>query len=168
MYHFLKQTLTIFLIFAFLSACAKSSKDIVGTYVSPLQYADYECPQIKSEMIRVSSKVKALTGKIDTNNENDKMITGAGLILFWPALFFLGGTKEQEAEYSRLKGEYEALDRVAVQKNCIVYWHNHYIDQIHIYQYGYFLTMIYLDYLPMNKSEKSYLVILINTTLTFS
>ena len=71
MYHFLKQTLTIFLIFAFLSVCAKSSKDIVGTYVSPLQYADYECPQIKSEMIRVSSKVKALTGKIDTNNEND-------------------------------------------------------------------------------------------------
>ena len=121
MYHFLKQILTIFLIFAFLSACAKSSKDIVGTYVSPLQFADYECPQIKSEMIRVSSKVKALTGKIDTNNENDKMITGAGLILFWPALFFLGGTKEQEAEYSRLKGEYEALDRVAVQKNCIVY-----------------------------------------------
>ena len=121
MYYFLKQTLTIFLIFAFLSSCAKSSKDIVGTYVSPLQYADYECPQIKSEMIRVSSKVKALTGKIDSNNENDKMITGAGLILFWPALFFLGGTKEQEAEYARLKGEYEALDRVAVQKNCIVY-----------------------------------------------
>ena len=46
MYNFLKQTLTIF--FAFLSACTKSSKDIVGTYVSPLQYADYECPQIKS------------------------------------------------------------------------------------------------------------------------
>ena len=49
------------------------------------------------------------------------MITGAGIILFWPALFFLGGTKEQEAEYARLKGEYEALDRVAVQKNCIAY-----------------------------------------------
>ena len=121
MFNVFNKTLTVFLIFVFLSACAKSSKDIVGAYVSPLQYANYECPQIKSEMIRVSSKVKALTGKIDTNNENDKMITGAGLILFWPALFFLGGTKEQEAEYARLKGEYEALDRVAVQKNCIAY-----------------------------------------------
>ena len=48
------------------------------------------------------------------------MITGAGLILFWPALFFIGGTKEQEAEYARLKGEYEALDKVAIQKNCLV------------------------------------------------
>ena len=96
MYHFLKQTLSIFLIFAFLSSCAKSSKDIVGTYVSPLQYADYECPQIKSEMVRVSSKVKALTGKIDTNNENDKMITGAGLILFWPPCFFLEGPRNKK------------------------------------------------------------------------
>ena len=94
MYHFLTQTLTIFLIFAFLSACAKLSKDIIGSCVSPLQYADHEYPQIKSEMIRVSSKVKALTGKIDTNNENDRMITGAGIILFWPALFFLASTKE--------------------------------------------------------------------------
>ena len=121
MYKFFKKAIAILSIFVFLNACAKSSKDIVVTYVSPLQYADYACPQIKSEMIRVSSKVKALTGKIDTNNENDKIITGAGIILFWPALFFLGGTKEQEAEYARLKGEYEALDRVAVQKNCIVY-----------------------------------------------
>ena len=72
-------------------------------------------------MVTVSSKVKVLTGKIVSNNVNDKMITGAGLNLFWPALFFLGGTKEQEAEFSRLKGEYESLDRVAAQKNCIVY-----------------------------------------------
>ena len=40
-------------------------------------------------MVTVSSKVKELTGKIDSNNENDKMITRAGLILFWAALFFL-------------------------------------------------------------------------------
>ena len=109
------------LITSFLISCSKSSKEIVGLYVSPLQYAGYSCDQIKSEMIRVSSKVKSLTGELDENKENDQMITGAGIILFWPALFFLGGTKEQEAEYSRLKGEYEALDRVAVQKNCIVY-----------------------------------------------
>ena len=44
-------------------------------------------------MIRVSSKVK-LNSKIDTNNENDKMITEDSLILFWPALFFLTNTEE--------------------------------------------------------------------------
>ena len=116
-----KFKITIFIIISsFLISCSKSSKEIVGLYISPLQYADYSCDQIKSEMIRVSTKVKSLTGELDENKENDQMITGAGLILFWPALFFIGGTKEQEAEYARLKGEYEALDKVAIQKNCLV------------------------------------------------
>ena len=43
---------------------------------------------------------------------------GVGMILFWPALFALGGTKEQEAEYGRLKGEYEAIQQAAIAKKC--------------------------------------------------
>jgi hypothetical protein len=43
---------------------------------------------------------------------------GVGLILFWPALFALGGTKQQEAEYARLKGEYDAVQEAAVIKKC--------------------------------------------------
>ena len=117
---FFSKVLSILLIGMIVNACSKSSKEIVGLYVSPLEYADYSCDQIKSEMIRVSTKVRTLTGELDENKENDQMITGAGIILFWPALFFIGGTKEQEAEYARLKGEHEALDKVAIQKNCIV------------------------------------------------
>lgn len=43
---------------------------------------------------------------------------GVGLVLFWPALFALGGTKQQEAEYARLKGEHDALQQAAVAKKC--------------------------------------------------
>ena len=117
---FLTKVFSIFLVGMIVNAGSKSSKEIVSLYVSPLEYADYSCDQIKSEMIRVSTKVRTLTGELDENKENDQMITGAGIILFWPALFFIGGTKEQEAEYARLKGEHEALDKVAIQKNCIV------------------------------------------------
>ena len=40
-----------------------------------------------------------------------------GLLLFWPALFFLeGGDGPEAAEYARLKGQYEALRTVAVQR----------------------------------------------------
>jgi hypothetical protein len=40
-----------------------------------------------------------------------------GLVLFWPALFFLeGGDGPEAAEYARLKGEYEALRKIAVQR----------------------------------------------------
>ena len=71
-------------------------------------------------MIRVSTRVKSLTGELDENKENDQMITGAGLILFWPALFFIGGTKEQEVENASIKGEYDALDKVEIQKNGLI------------------------------------------------
>jgi hypothetical protein len=30
----------------------------------------------------------------------------------------LGGTKEQEAEYAKLKGEYNALEQASIQKKC--------------------------------------------------
>jgi len=38
--------------------------------------------------------------------------------LFWPAVFFLGGTKEEEAEYARLKGEYDALEQASILRKC--------------------------------------------------
>ena len=98
--------------------CATSSKDIAPNYVSPMQYQSYDCDQIGGEMIRIQSRVNALTGRLDEAATNDKVIMGVGLILFWPALFALGGTKQQEAEYARLKGEYDALQQSAIQKKC--------------------------------------------------
>lgn len=43
---------------------------------------------------------------------------GVGLVVFWPALFFLGGTIRQEAEYARLKGEYDAVQQAAIEQKC--------------------------------------------------
>lgn len=44
---------------------------------------------------------------------------GVGLVLFWPTLFMLeGGDGPEAAEYARLKGEYEALRKVAIEKKC--------------------------------------------------
>ena len=114
----LKQIIIYIISLSILISCSNASKDIVATYVSPQQYSDYDCDQIRAEMQRVSGKVRTLTGQLDKNNENDKVATGVSLILFWPAVFFLGGTKEEEAEYARLKGEYEALEKVSIQKKC--------------------------------------------------
>ncbi|HAB64343.1 MAG TPA: hypothetical protein DCE49_09190 [Pseudomonas sp.] len=41
-----------------------------------------------------------------------------GIVLFWPALFALGGTKQQEADYGRLRGEYDASHQAAILKKC--------------------------------------------------
>lgn len=86
--------------------------------MSPLQYQGYDCLQLAAETQRIQSRVAQVGGRLDQAATNDKMITGAGAILFWPALFFLGGTKQQEAEYARLKGEYDGIQQAAIQKKC--------------------------------------------------
>jgi hypothetical protein len=110
--------IALLLIPVFLSACATAGKDVVSTYVSPMQYSNYDCEQIKQEMLRTQSRAGQLSGRLDEAASNDKAIVGVGMILFWPALFALGGTKQQEAELSRLKGEYEALSAAGVSKKC--------------------------------------------------
>ncbi|MBZ0104618.1 MAG: hypothetical protein K8H84_03215 [Sulfuricella denitrificans] len=101
-----------------LAGCATASRDIASNYVSPMQFQSYDCNQLSSEMQRIQGKVNQLGGRLDEAASNDKAIMGVGLILFWPALFALGGTKQQEAEYSRLKGEYDAVQQSAVARKC--------------------------------------------------
>lgn len=101
-----------------LAGCATASKDIAPNYVSPMQYQSYDCEQIAAETQRIQVRVNQIGGRLDEAASNDKAIAGVGVILFWPALFALGGTKQQEAEYARLKGEYDALQQAAVQKKC--------------------------------------------------
>lgn len=101
-----------------LSGCATASKDISPTYTSPMQYQAYDCSQLASESQRIQARVVQLGGRLDTAASNDKAIAGVGVILFWPALFALGGTKQQEADYGRLRGEYDAVQQSAIIKKC--------------------------------------------------
>ena len=71
------------------------------------------------EMRYVSQRATELYGALDKEAGNDTAQMTIGLILFWPALFFLeGGDDARAAEYSRLKGQREALERAAIQKQC--------------------------------------------------
>ena len=40
------------------------------------------------------------------------------LILFWPAIFFVGGDKGSAAEVGRLKGEMQAIEQANLAKSC--------------------------------------------------
>ena len=101
-----------------LSACADKSENIQSTYISPLQYQNYSCRQLGEEGARVSARASQIAGVQDKNAQNDAVATGVSLVLFWPALFFIGGNKENAAELARLKGEMEAIEKASIQKNC--------------------------------------------------
>ena len=101
-----------------LSACASHTNDIAAAYVSPLEYQDYNCKQIGAEMGRVSRRAQEVAHNVNKNADGDSTAMAAGLILFWPALFFIDGDSPQAQEYARLKGEFDALEQAAIQKNC--------------------------------------------------
>lgn len=100
------------------TGCASSSTQVATAYVSPLQYQHFDCNQLASELTRVSQRAQQLGGRLDEAASNDKALTAVTLLLFWPAAFALGGTKGQEAEYARLKGEADAIQQAAVAKRC--------------------------------------------------
>jgi hypothetical protein len=112
---FITFTLSVFL----LTACADSSDKIKASYVSPLQYSDYSCSQIRAEIGRVGRKMSEAAGVQDKTASNDSAAMGVGLVLFWPALFFIDNT-DNRVEVARLKGEFDALEQAAIQKNCTV------------------------------------------------
>jgi hypothetical protein len=43
---------------------------------------------------------------------------GVGLVLFWPSLLFIKGDGQTAAELGHLKGEFDTLQQVSIQKNC--------------------------------------------------
>ena len=101
-----------------LTACADHTNEIAAAYVSPLQYQDYSCKQIGAELGRVSNRANQVAYDVDKNASGDTTAMAVGLVLFWPALFFIDGDTPQAQEYARLKGEFDALEQAAIQKDC--------------------------------------------------
>ena len=104
-----------------LAACATQPEEIATAYVSPLHYKNFDCEQLEMEAERVSRRVLELHASLKDTADTDEIQMGVGLILLWPTLFWLeGGDDYRAAEYARLKGERDAIERVSIQKKCAI------------------------------------------------
>ena len=101
-----------------LSACASNPDSIQASYVSPMTYGAYTCDQLRSENARVGARVAEVTGQQRSNANADAWALGIGMVVFWPALFFMANGDKKD-ELARLKGEYEAIQQAAVTKGCL-------------------------------------------------
>jgi len=100
------------------AGCAKDANQVGATYVSPILYNSYTCPQLAEEAQRVSSRAQQAAGIQDQKATNDKVAMGVGLIVFWPALLFTKGNDENTAELARLKGQMDAIEQASIKKKC--------------------------------------------------
>ncbi len=114
----LRCALAIGLIATVFLGCAKRSENVAATYVSPLAYDQYKCPQLAEEAQRVSDRAAQLSGVQDRKRTGDIVATTAAVIVFWPAAFLVSGDDAQTAELAHLKGEFDAIQKVSVRKGC--------------------------------------------------
>lgn len=103
--------------------CASSPDKMPSSYVSVLRYKDYSCEQIILEREHLEREINKLYAHLKGESTADAWQMGIGLVLFWPSLFLLeGGDSPQAAEYTQLRGEYEALRKASIQKQCSLDW----------------------------------------------
>lgn len=112
-----RKVLTALLCAAY-TGCAANPDKVDARYTSPNQFQGWSCEQLVDERKRLASEVQRVTGLQKENAEADVALMAVGLIVFWPALFGLAATKDRKDELARLKGEYEAVDESAKNKQC--------------------------------------------------
>jgi hypothetical protein len=103
---------------AVLSGCAKNASEIPAAYVSPYQYENWTCLQLADEAARVNSRAARAAGMQDEKATRDAVATTVAVVIFWPALFFVGGNDQQTAELAQLRGQAEAIEISATHKRC--------------------------------------------------
>ena len=110
---------TLLMFIFFISACATQPDKISSQYVPAATYSNYTCDQIASSLRQKNNRMQTLYGSLKEEADADEWQMGVGMLLFWPSLFFLeGGDSPEAAEYSRLKGEVDALNEASIQKSC--------------------------------------------------
>lgn len=101
------------------AGCATQPSNLSATHVPVLAYANYDCDQLVSEAVHINRRISELYTSLKKKADNDAVQMGIGLLLFWPTLFALeGGDGPEATEYSNLKGSYEAIRQVSIQKKC--------------------------------------------------
>ncbi len=116
------------LLMGFILGCSAPPEKVKSSYVSPLQYNNFNCNQISMEIQRVDRKISEVSETQRQEANKDSAAVAAGMCLFWPALFMTMGP-DSSAELANLKGAFDALEQAAIQKECNL---TKEIEQIHM------------------------------------
>lgn len=101
-----------------LQGCATPASGISARSVDAGRYAGDDCGRLRAEESRLRAELADLSASLDRVAQKDRVVTGLGLLLFWPALFTVGGNELNESSYARMQGEYNAVRTAMRRANC--------------------------------------------------
>ena len=101
-----------------LPGCATRPDNVVASSVSSSRYADRTCKSLSRELDEVHDALRVQSAKLNDKANQDAVVTGVGVILFWPVLFALGNNAGLEGDVARLKGEEQAIRRQMREADC--------------------------------------------------
>jgi hypothetical protein len=116
----MKRTIASITLAAFVAGCATQGANVTSSYVPASRYSSATCESLAVDLVNATQAETALSGSLDSAANKDAALVAVGLILFWPALFFVGQDKTKEAELARVKGERIAIQRAMSEKKCAV------------------------------------------------
>ena len=96
-----------------LSACATKPENITPQYVSTLQYKDLSCSQLGVELARTEEALTVASGEQKKARSNDTL----GVLFLGVPVSSLSGSNKA-AYIGQLKGQVEAMNKVATLNNC--------------------------------------------------
>jgi hypothetical protein len=100
------------------SGCATRSEDVAAAYVSPPNYNQLNCRQLADTAALVSERAFNLRGERDDSKHAWEIVPPSGaLVVLWPTAF-MANDPARMAEYTRLKGEFDAILQTSVRKGC--------------------------------------------------
>jgi hypothetical protein len=96
------------------SGCATRSEDVAAAHV----YNQLNCRRLADTAARVSERAFNLRGERDDSKHTWEIVPPSGApVVLWPTAF-IANDPAGMAEYTRLKGEFDALLQVSVRKGC--------------------------------------------------
>jgi hypothetical protein len=106
--------------FAFMSValivgCAASPEDIKPQHVSDVQYRDWTCEQLSAERQRIVADLSTASARQEETSSGDVF----GVFLLGLPLGSITG-EDLEPQIAQLKGERDAIDRVAKLNDCVI------------------------------------------------
>jgi len=94
-----------------------------GRQANPVQVSQFNdsqmsCNHLKAEISRIRYEIQNKTGQKAEGDLKDTALFAAGMVVFWPALFFMDLKNADKVELEALRNRYNYLINVYNNKNC--------------------------------------------------